>query len=381
MEKRNVYLDNAATTEPYPEVITAMVEAYAHHWQNPSAIYQTGADAYDVIRDCKQKLLSIIGADEDDKIIITSGGSEADNLAIKGVASYYDAGHIITSAIEHKAILNACHYLEGEGYSVTYLQPDERGMIDPANVKKAIRDDTILVSIMAANNEIGTIQQIEHIGKICEDFNVLFHVDAVQAFGHMPINVKKWKADMISVSAHKFHGPKGIGFLYLNQGDRLNPIIHGGKQEYGLRAGTENLPSIVGMTIAAEKATKDLHNKIDRMSSNRDYFIEQVIEKVPKCKFNGSLISRLCNNVSFSFDGIAGEQAVTLLDMYGVRCSNGSACNSGNPDPSHVLTAIGLTPEKAHGTLRFTIDESTTVDDIDYTVVALTHILRDLRQS
>ena len=381
MDKRNVYLDNAATTKPYDEVLTAMNECYMHNYFNPSSIYQGGADAYTIINDCKKRLLNVIGA-EDGDIIITSGGSEADNLAVKGVASYFEQGHIITTAIEHKAILNTCKYLEKVGFKVTYLQPDERGVITPSQVEKAMRGDTILVSIMAANNEIGTIEPIEAIGLVCEKYEVLFHVDAVQALGHMPVNVKKWKADMISVSGHKFHGPKGVGFLYVNNmaKERLLPIIHGGKQEYGLRGGTENLPGIVGMTIAAEKSTEDIMQKIGDMEEVRDYMIEKIFEEISNTKLNGSLLTRLCNNVNITIKGIMAEQAVIMLDMYGIMCSNGSACNSGTPNPSHVLTAIGLSTDDAVGTLRFSLSEETTKEDVDYVVNVLKQSAADLRR-
>lgn len=334
-----------------------------------------------MINSCKKRLLDVIGA-EDGDIIITSGGSEADNLAIKGVANYFEQGHIITTAIEHKAVLNTCKYLEKNGFKVTYLQPDERGVITPTQVEKAMRGDTILVSIMAANNEIGTIEPIEAIGLVCEKYEVLFHVDAVQALGHMPVNAKKWKADMISVSGHKFHGPKGVGFLYANNmaKERLLPLIHGGKQEYGLRGGTENLPGIVGMTIAAEKSTEDIMQKIGDMEEVRDYMIEKIFEEIPNTKLNGSLLTRLCNNVNITIKGIMAEQAVIMLDMYGIMCSNGSACNSGTPNPSHVLTAIGLSTDDAVGTLRFSLSEETTKEDVDYVVNVLKQSAADLRR-
>jgi len=379
MEKREVYLDNAATTAVHPEVIEAMTLCLKNNYGNPSSMYRYGDIARTQINEAREKIAQTLGC-LPSEIYFTSGGSESDNWVIKGVAQKLESygKHIITTAIEHKAILKSSKWLERQGFEVDYVQPDERGYIIPADIEALIRDDTILVSVMTANNEIGTLQPIAEIGKICEEHGVLFHTDAVQAYGHIKMNVEDLHVSLLSASGHKFHGPKGVGFLYMKNGVNLPPLIHGGGQERGLRAGTENVPGIVGMGVAA-KIANDTLNSGQYIASLRDHFIERVINEFSGVKLNGSLINRLPNNVSFSFDKIGAQSAVALLAEMGVYCSAGSACNNGDPDPSHVLTAIGLTKDEAQSTLRFTLSQYTMMEDIDYTVEMLKTVLELLR--
>lgn len=382
MDRKEVYLDNAATTKPYREVIDAMDDCLRNSWGNPSSMYTLGNNARDEVLKARERIASTLGC-LPSEIYFTSGGSESDNWAIKMIAHEYQiyGKHIITSAIEHKAILRACRWLQKQGFDVSYVEPDERGYINPRDIEELLRDDTILVSIMTANNEIGTIQPIKEIGRICKEHGVLFHTDAVQAYGHIRMDVNKLGVQMLSASGHKFGGPKGVGFLYVNKDVDLVPYIDGGGQEYGKRAGTENVPGIVGMGIAAEMNNMmiKLHDTDLYVEGLRDHFIERVIHEIPKVKLNGSLINRLPNNVNFMFDGVAAQSAVQLLSDMGVYCSAGSACNNGDPAPSHVLTAISLTPDNAQSSLRFSLGVDTTKEDVDYAVEVLKLVVDMLR--
>ena len=380
MERREVYLDNAATTSVHPDVIEKMTQAL-QDYGNPSALYRYGDTARFSVNESREIIAKTLGCSPVE-IYFTSGGSESDNWAIKGIASAYanKGKHIITTQIEHKAILKSCEYLESQGFEITYLQPDNEGIISPESVSEEIRDDTILVSVMTANNEIGTTEPIAEIGRICEEHGVLFHTDAVQAYGHLMLNVDDLHVSLLSASGHKFHGPKGVGFLYVRNGISMPSFIHGGGQENGRRAGTENVPGIVGMGCAARLADERmLMNSYSYVTVNRDYFIEQIFEQIEDVSLNGSLISRLPNNVNITFKGIAAQSAVGLLSDMGVYCSAGSACNNGDPNPSHVLTAIGKSPEEAQSTLRFTLDEDTSKEDIDYAVHMIKTIVDLLR--
>lgn len=377
----NVYLDNAATTQMLPEVVNAMKSYMIEYYGNPSGLYSVGFKTKNILNDCRKTIAQTINV-QPNQIYFTSGGTEGDNWIIKGVAEAMSArgNHIITSSIEHKAILKSCEWLEKQGFDVTYVDPDDRGFIHVSDIESAIRDDTILVSIMYGNNEVGTIQPIKEISNVCKNYHVLFHTDAVQAYGHTPINARKLGLDFMTVSSHKFHGPDGVGFVYVRNPKTISSLIHGGSQESGLRAGTENMLGIVGMAKAAEIAHKNLQNNISYMVSLRDTFIDECINTIPKCHLNGSLISRLCNNISLTFDDVPGESAVAMLDMLGISCSTGSACNSSDEKPSHVLTAMGRTDEYAHSTLRFTISELTTAEEIDYTIENLKKVVSDLRR-
>ena len=380
MERREVYLDNAATTSVHPDVIEKMTQAL-QDYGNPSALYRYGDTARFSVNESREIIAKTLGCSPVE-IYFTSGGSESDNWAIKGIASAYanKGKHIITTQIEHKAILKSCEYLESQGFEITYLQPDNEGIISPESVLEEIRDDTILVSVMTANNEIGTTEPIAEIGRICEEHGVLFHTDAVQAYGHLMLNVDDLHVSLLSASGHKFHGPKGVGFLYVRNGISMPSFIHGGGQENGRRAGTENVPGIVGMGCAARLADERmLTNSYSYVTVNRDYFIEQIFEQIEDISLNGSLISRLPNNVNITFKGIAAQSAVGLLSDMGVYCSAGSACNNGDPNPSHVLMAIGKSPEEAQSTLRFTLDEDTSKEDIDYAVHMIKTIVDLLR--
>lgn len=380
MERREVYLDNAATTSVHPDVIEKMTQAL-QDYGNPSALYRYGDTARFSVNESREIIAKTLGCSPVE-IYFTSGGSESDNWAIKGIASAYanKGKHIITTQIEHKAILKSCEYLESQGFEITYLQPDNEGIISPESVLEEIRDDTILVSVMTANNEIGTTEPIAEIGRICEEHGVLFHTDAVQAYGHLMLNVDDLHVSLLSASGHKFHGPKGVGFLHVRNGISMPSFIHGGGQENGRRAGTENVPGIVGMGCAARLADERmLTNSYSYVTVNRDYFIEQIFKQIEDVSLNGSLISRLPNNVNITFKGVAAQSAVGLLSDMGVYCSAGSACNNGDPNPSHVLMAIGKSPEEAQSTLRFTLDEDTSKEDIDYAVHMIKTIVDLLR--
>ncbi|NLJ87314.1 MAG: cysteine desulfurase NifS [Epulopiscium sp.] len=375
-----IYFDHAATTSTRKEVVDAMLPYFIEDFGNPSSIYEVARRSKQAVDESRQKIADLLGADFSE-IYFTSGGTESDNWAIKGVAeSYKNKGnHIITSSIEHHAVLHTCQYLESQGYEVTYLPVDEYGQVNPEDVKKAIKNTTILISIMYANNEIGTIQPIEEIGRIAKERGVLFHTDAVQAVGHIPIDVKKANVDLLSLSGHKFHGPKGIGALYVRKGVRIKAILHGGAQERNRRGGTENVPGIVGLATALELAIKDMDENNKKMLELRDYIIEGISQKVDFVKLNGHPTNRLANNINFTFDFIEGESLLLLLDSKGIFCSSGSACTSGSLDPSHVLLAIGLPHEKAHGSLRVTIGDENTKEEADYFLEVLPPIVQRLR--
>lgn len=382
MDKRTVYLDNAATTKPYQEVVDAVDNCLKNLWGNPSSLYSIGHEARLAIQDAREKIARTLGC-LPEEIYFTSGGSESDNWALKMIAHEYQVygRHIITSTIEHKAILKSCRWLRKQGFDISYVEPDERGYINPKDIQELLRDDTILVSIMTANNEIGTIQPIKEIGDICKEHGVLFHTDAVQAYGHVRMNVNDLGVQLLSASGHKFGGPKGVGFLYVKNGVDLIPYIHGGGQERMVRAGTENVPGIVGMGIAADRSDMmiTLHDNDLYVEGLRDHFIERIIHEISGVKLNGSLINRLPNNINFTFEGVGAQSAVQLLSDMGVYCSAGSACNNGDPSPSHVLTAIGLTKDEAQSSLRFSLGVDTTKEDVDYAVEMIKLVVDMLR--
>lgn len=379
MEKL-IYLDNAATTALKPEVLEEMLPFLKENYSNPSSIYDFAQKARKAVDDARNTIAEILGA-KDREIYFTSGGSEGDNWAIKGTAeALKDKGkHIITSKIEHHAVLHTCEYLERQGYEVTYLDVDENGFVSPEAVEEAIRPDTILISIMFANNEIGTIEPIGKIGEIASKHNILFHTDAVQAFGHIPINVDELHIDMLSASGHKFHGPKGIGFFYLRDGIKLGTLIHGGAQERSRRAGTHNVPGIVGIGAAARIAQQEMEANIKRETEIRDYAINRILSEVPYARLNGDKTERLPNNINVCFRFVEGESMLIMLDQKGICASSGSACTSGSLDPSHVLLAIGLPHEIAHGSLRMTLSKETTKEDMDYVVDNIKMIIERLR--
>ena len=375
-----IYLDHAATTPTKKLVVDAMLPYFSEQYGNPSSIYSFAAGNKDVIEDAREKVAEAIGA-TDREIFFTSGGTESDNWAIRGIAENYKSkgNHIITTTIEHHAVLHTCEYLEKNGYEVTYLEVDSDGKISLEDLKNAIKDTTILITIMFANNEVGTIQPIQEIGEIAKEAGVLFHTDAVQAVGHVPIDVNEMNIDLLSLSGHKLYGPKGIGALYVKKGTRLRAFIHGGAQEKKRRGGTENVPAIVGLGVAIEDAMKVMAEESARQADLRDYLIGEIKEKVPFCKLNGHPTDRLPNNVNYSFEFIEGESLLIMLDMKGICASSGSACTSGSLDPSHVLLAIGLPHEIAHGSLRITLGESTTKEQLDTLVEALQGIVKRLR--
>ena len=375
-----IYMDNAATTAVKPEVFEKMKPYFMENYSNPSSVYSFAGEAKKAVDDARDIIAGALNA-KAAEIYFTGGGSEADNWAIKATAEAYKnkGKHIITSAIEHHAVLHTCGWLERHGYEVTYLPVDENGTVSPEKVEEAIRPDTILISIMFANNEIGTIEPIKEIGEIAEKHGVLFHTDAVQAFGHVPIDVQEMHIDMLSASGHKFHGPKGIGFMYMRNGLKLGSFIHGGAQERSRRAGTHNVPGIVGMGEAARIAMEQLEANAVKETEVRDYLIARVEKEIPYIKVNGHRENRLPNNINICFHFIEGESLLIMLDQKGICASSGSACTSGSLDPSHVLLAIGLPHEIAHGSLRLTISEDTTKEDADFVVDNLKSIVERLR--
>lgn len=375
-----IYLDNAATTKPAPEVIEAMLPFLTEQFGNPGSIHSLGSFAKKHVNQARRTIASAIGA-EPGEIYFTGSGSESDNWAIKCVADAYGhrGKHIITSKIEHHAVLHTCEYLEKKGFEVTYLDVDSDGTVDPKQLKAAIRPDTILISIMYANNEIGTIQPIREIGKIAREAGVLFHTDAVQAFGQIPIDVEEDCIDLLSASGHKFNGPKGIGFLYIRSGVSPESLIHGGGQERKKRAGTENVPGIVGMGKAAERAMNRLQEKMEKEISLRDYLIRRIEEEIPHCLLNGHRERRLPGNVNFSFACTEGETILLMLDMKKICASGGSACTSGEIDPSHVLRAIGRGEEEAKGSIRMTLSDENTMEEMDFVVEQLRRIVEKIR--
>ncbi len=376
-----IYLDNAATTKTAPEVVEAMLPYFSEHYGNPSSIYSLGAESKKAVAEARETIAKSLGA-ANNEIYFTAGGSEADNWALKATAEAYASKgkHIITSRIEHHAVLHTCGYLEKNGYEVTYVDVDENGILKLDDLRKAIRPDTILISVMFANNELGSIQPVREIGQIAREHGILFHTDAVQAYGQLPIDVDEYRIDMLSASAHKLNGPKGIGFLYIRKGIKTRSFIHGGQQERGRRAGTENVPGIVGLGAACRRAFERMEQKTDRERKLRDYLIRRIEEEIPYCRLNGDRERRLPNNVNFSFRFVEGESLLIMLDMKGICASSGSACTSGSLDPSHVLLAIGLPHEIAHGSLRLTLGEETTKEELDITIAAIAEIVGKLRE-
>ena len=377
---RQIYLDHASTTPVRPEVVEAMAPYFTEHFGNPSSIYPLGQEASDAVAAARESLASLIGATPRE-IFFSSGGTESDNWALKGFAraNATKGRHIITSAIEHHAVLHTCEALEREGFEVTYLPVDEHGLVSVEDFKAAIRPDTILASIMFANNEIGTIEPIRQLAAAAHEANVVFHTDAVQAFGHEPIDVNELGIDMLSASSHKIYGPKGVGLLYVRRGVKLQNLLDGGQQERGRRGSTENVPGIVGFARAAELAAEEIAPERDRQLALRDHAIRRILEEIPSAKLNGSWESRLANNVNFSFEFIEGEGMLLQLATRGICVSSGSACTSGSLDPSHVLLAIGLPHEIAHGSLRMTLGRDTTREDVDFAVDSLKATLQNLR--
>lgn len=377
---RLIYLDNAATTRVKEEVLQEMLPYFRENYSNPAAIYGFAAEGSKALDRAREQAADLIGAKREE-IYFTAGGSESDNWALKAtVEAYKDKGrHIITSKIEHHAILHTCEYLEKQGYEITYINVDENGQILLNELEEAIRPDTILISIMAANNEIGTIQPIAQIGKMAREKGVLFHTDAVQAYGHIPLDVDEMNIDMLSASGHKLGGPKGVGIMYIRKGLKLRSFIHGGAQERRRRAGTSNVPGIVGFGKAAQLAGQSMKERSEKEIVLRDHLIKRVLEEIPYSRLNGDKTNRLPNNANFCFRFIEGESMLILLDQLGVCASSGSACTSGFLDPSHVLLAIGLPHEIAHGSLRLTLSEETTLEEIDFVVNELKKIIDRLR--
>ena len=376
-----IYLDNAATTKTAPEVVQAMLPYFSEYYGNPSSIYDFAGKSKEAITKGREQIAEVLGAKKEE-IYFTAGGSESDNWALKATFEAYKnkGNHIITTKIEHHAILHTCEYLEKErGAKVTYVGVDENGVVNLDELEAAITPETILISVMTANNEIGTIQPIKEIGEIAHEHGILFHTDAVQAFGQLPINVDECHIDMLSASGHKLNGPKGIGFLYIRKGVKIRSFVHGGAQERKRRAGTENVPGIVGIGTATKRAIATMEERTAKEREMRDYLIKRVMEEIPYTKLNGHPTDRLPNNANFCFRFIEGESMLIRLDMAGICGSSGSACTSGSLDPSHVLLAIGLPHEIAHGSLRLTLNEEITKEDIDYVVDQLKTIVSDLR--
>lgn len=375
-----IYLDNAATTKTAPEVVDAMLPYFSEYYGNASTIYSLGAESKKAMDHARQTIADSLGA-KPEEIYFTAGGSESDNWALKATAEAYASKgkHIITTKIEHHAILHTCEYLEKRGFEITYLNVDRDGLISLDELKAAIRPDTILISVMFANNEIGTIEPIAEIGEIAKEHGVLFHTDAVQAYAQVPINVDEMHIDMLSASGHKLNGPKGIGFLYIRKGVKIRSFVHGGAQERSRRAGTENIPGIVGLGAAVERAMRIMDTKTRKESELRDYLIGRLENEIPHCWLNGHRTKRLPNNINFSFLFIEGESMLIMLDMKGICASSGSACTSGSLDPSHVLLAIGLKHEEAHGSLRLTLSEESTKEEMDIVAEEVKKIVQRLR--
>lgn len=375
-----IYLDHAATTAVHPDVLKEMLPYFTDKFGNPSSVYGFAANNKNKLTEARETIAGALGA-KPEEIYFTAGGSESDNWALICTAEAYGVhgGHIITTKIEHHAILHTCKYLENRGYDVTYLDVDENGLVDLNILEAAIRPDTLLISIMFANNEIGTIEPIKEIGEIAHRHGILFHTDAVQAFGQIPIHVDEMNIDMLSASGHKFNGPKGIGFLYIKKGLKLKSFIHGGQQERGRRAGTENVPGIVGIAKACEIAMAEMEERMKKETELRDYLIKRILKEIPYTRLNGHSRKRLPNNVNISFQFVEGESILIMLDMAGICASSGSACTSGSVDPSHVLLAIGLPHEIAHGSLRLTLGYENTKEEMDMVVDNLKRIITNLR--
>jgi cysteine desulfurase len=375
-----IYLDNAATTKTAPEVVDAMLPYFSEYYGNASTIYSLGAESKKAMDHARQTIADSLGA-KPEEIYFTAGGSESDNWALKATAEAYASKgkHIITTKIEHHAILHTCEYLEKRGFEITYLNVDRDGLISLDELKASIRPDTILISVMFANNEIGTIEPIAEIGEIAKEHGVLFHTDAVQAYAQVPIHVDEMHIDMLSASGHKLNGPKGIGFLYIRKGVKIRSFVHGGAQERSRRAGTENIPGIVGLGAAVERAMRIMDSKTRKEIELRDYLIGRLENEIPHCWLNGHRTKRLPNNINFSFLFIEGESMLIMLDMKGICASSGSACTSGSLDPSHVLLAIGLKHEEAHGSLRLTLSEDSTKEEMDIVAEEVKKIVQRLR--
>lgn len=375
-----IYLDNAATTKTAPEVVDAMLPYFSEYYGNASTIYSLGAESKKAMDHARQTIADSLGA-KPEEIYFTAGGSESDNWALKATAEAYASKgkHIITTKIEHHAILHTCEYLEKRGFEITYLNVDRDGLISLDELKAAIRPDTILISVMFANNEIGTIEPIAEIGEIAKEHGVLFHTDAVQAYAQVPIHVDEMHIDMLSASGHKLNGPKGIGFLYIRKGVKIRSFVHGGAQERSRRAGTDNIPGIVGLGAAVERAMRIMDSKTRKEIELRDYLIGRLENEIPHCWLNGHRTKRLPNNINFSFLFIEGESMLIMLDMKGICASSGSACTSGSLDPSHVLLAIGLKHEEAHGSLRLTLSEDSTKEEMDIVAEEVKKIVQRLR--
>ena len=378
--KKLIYLDNAATTKTAPEVVEAMLPYFSEAYGNPSSIYSLAGESRKAVDQARETIAKALGA-RPEEIYFTAGGTESDNWALKAAAEFYrkKGNHIITTKIEHHAVLHSCQWLEKQGFEVTYLNVDENGVVRLEELKAAIRPTTILISVMYANNEIGTIQPIREIGEIAHEHGILFHTDAVQAFGQLPIQVDDCHIDMLSASGHKLNGPKGIGFLYIRKGVKIRSFIHGGAQERKRRAGTENVPGIVGLGKAVERAVGTMEERTETERRLRDYLIDRVLKEIPYARLNGHRSQRLPGNANFSFQFIEGESLLIMLDMEGICGSSGSACTSGSLDPSHVLLAIGLPHEIAHGSLRLTLNEEITKEELDYVVDTLKRIVEKLR--
>lgn len=375
-----IYMDHAATTAVRPEVLDAMLPYFTEKYGNPSSVYTFASRNKDVINVSRDIIADSIGA-KPEEIFFTGGGSESDNWALKAAAEAYSekGRHIITTKIEHHAILHTCQYLEKQGFDVTYLDVDEKGMVDTGRLEASIRPDTILISVMTANNEIGTIEPVSRIGAIAHEHGILFHTDAVQAYGQIPLDVNAMYIDMLSCSGHKLNGPKGVGFLYVRSGVKIGSFIHGGQQERGRRAGTENVPGIVGMGKAAELAVLSMNERMGRETEIRDHMIRRIMAEIPYSRLNGHESERLPNNINISFQFVEGETILIMLDMAGICASAGSACTSGSVDPSHVLTAIGLPKEISHGAVRLTLGYENTMEEGDFVVDNLKRIVENLR--
>lgn len=376
-----IYLDNAATTRPRKEVVEVMLPLLEEKYANPSSMYGIALENQKVLLESRKIIASTLGA-EPEEIYFTAGGSESDNWALKGIAhgNREKGHHIITTEIEHHAILNSCEYLKEQGYEITYLGVDEKGRINLNELEQAIREDTILVSIMAANNEIGTIEPIREAAMIARSKKVLFHTDAVQMYGQLPMDVNHLGVDLLSASGHKFNGPRGSGFLYIRKGVKISPFIHGGGQEGGMRAGTENTAAIAGIAKAAEIAVRTMNYRIQKETYQRNYLISRILREIPYVRLNGHSKYRLPSNANFCFEGIEGESLLILLDMKGICASAGSACTTGNTDPSHVLKAIGLDEKEANASLRLTLNEETTKKELDYVIEVMKESVKSLRE-
>ena len=373
-----IYLDNAATTAVRPEVLSKMLPFFTEKAGNPSSIHSAGRETRKAVENARRQVAAALHA-EAREIYFTAGGSESDNWAIRCAVAETGKKHVITSAVEHHAVLHSCRALERDGFRVTYLPVDENGLVSPDDVRRALTDDTALISIMTANNEVGTLEPVREIGQIAREAGVLFHTDAVQAAGVVPIDVNDWNADLLSLSGHKFHGPKGVGALYIRKGTRIHNLIEGGAQERGLRAGTENVPGIVGMGEALSLAAAELSEYTAHVTALRDRLIHGVLSAVPDARLNGHPVLRLPGNANFSFPGVEGESLLMRLDLAGIACSSGSACTSGSLEPSHVLSAMGLSPDTARSSVRFSLGRDNTAEEIDRVLAVLPPIVEDLR--